>query len=244
MALNKNDQDTFRDYLLGGLGGDDLEEFEKQLLTDDGVFEELLVAEDELIDQYVGGNLSSDEREVFEKHFLITAERQDELDFARTLRRFVLQKTTQRSVWWEFQRNQAWMPRAAAAVVVMSFVAVLAYLIITRAPQNIATVTLTPSANTRGETVQVTRVNLSDAAALKISLKLPEHFTPAARYRVELDGDTKTKLVNVVGQDTQSVTVQIPANQLPRGQYALKLFVINADDTEQRIPGNYLFDVE
>ena len=244
MALNKIDDATLRHYLLGKLSDKDLEALEKRLLTDDEVFEELLAAEDDLTDEYVANRLSNNERDTFEKHFLITPERQEDVEFATTLRKFIQKKQTQNSHWWDFSRNQAWLPRIAA-ILVVSFVAYLVYLYIPRAPQTIAEITLTPSIITRGENdqIQATEVNLRDKDALRINLKLPEDSKPATNYRAELIGGAEAT-VETIKHDSESVTVQISASELPPGQYALRLHAIGSDRSEQRIRGSYSFIVQ
>lgn len=89
MKSQAEPQPPTRQYLLGTLSQEQLAEFEERLLTDVGLYEELLMAEDELIDQFLGGELSAPERERIESHFLRTPERQEHLRFARTLRRYV-----------------------------------------------------------------------------------------------------------------------------------------------------------
>lgn len=77
-------------YLLGYLSQEgERQQFEERLLTDDQFFEELLIAEDELIDDYLRGALTEEEKERFENHFLVTAERRQKLSFARALRKYV-----------------------------------------------------------------------------------------------------------------------------------------------------------
>jgi len=78
-----------RSYLLGNLEEDRRAALEESILSDPGIHEELLAAEEELIDQYVANNLSPFEREQFETNFLITAERQKNLRFGRLLRRYL-----------------------------------------------------------------------------------------------------------------------------------------------------------
>ena len=77
-----------RAFLLGTLSGDQKTEFEERILTEPGVYDELLVVEEELIDQYVAGDLSSLERQQFENHFLVTAERQKNLRFGKLLQEY------------------------------------------------------------------------------------------------------------------------------------------------------------
>jgi hypothetical protein len=48
----------------------------------------------------------------------------------------------------------------------------------------------------------------------------------------------------VVESDTDSVTVLIPAELVPRGEYSLTLLRINSDGSSQSIPGYYFFNIE
>jgi len=78
-----------RTYLLGTLDSALKTELEERILYAPEVYEELLMAEEELIDQYVAGGLSKLERQQFETHFLITAERQNKLRFGQLLKRYL-----------------------------------------------------------------------------------------------------------------------------------------------------------
>lgn len=83
------DRQEMRAFLLGTLDGDPRTKFEERILWEPRVYEELLIAEEELIDQYVANDLSELERQQFESHFLITAERQKNLRFGKLLQRCV-----------------------------------------------------------------------------------------------------------------------------------------------------------
>jgi len=78
-----------RAYLLGTLDSALKTELEEKILYAPEVYEELLMVEEELIDQYVAGGLSKLERQQFEAHFLITAERQNNLRFGQLLKRYL-----------------------------------------------------------------------------------------------------------------------------------------------------------
>lgn len=78
-----------RSYLLGVLDADRKTRLEEHILSAPETYEELLIVEEELIDQYAGGVLSELERQQFETHFLITAERQKNLRFGQLLKRYV-----------------------------------------------------------------------------------------------------------------------------------------------------------
>lgn len=83
------DKEEMRAYLLGTLDGALKTELEEKILYAPEVFEELLMVEEELIDQYVAAGLSELERRHFEAHFLITAERQNNLHFGQLLKRYL-----------------------------------------------------------------------------------------------------------------------------------------------------------
>jgi CHAT domain-containing protein/Tfp pilus assembly protein PilF len=84
------EEERLRQYLLGELSSEEQQQqLEKRLLTDDSVFEELLIAEDDLIDSYLSGELIGEEKERFENHFLATEERRRKLQFSKTLRKYV-----------------------------------------------------------------------------------------------------------------------------------------------------------
>jgi hypothetical protein len=81
-----------KDYLLGTLEPGRRTQLEERIMCEPGVYEELLVVEEELIDQYVRGQLSKTEQQQFQTHFLITAERQQKLRFGKLLKRYLLSR--------------------------------------------------------------------------------------------------------------------------------------------------------
>ena len=89
MKVNSEEREAIRQYLLGGMPGAELTELEERILTDDNFYEELLIAEDELIDQYLVGALSQPERNGFVSHFLCTDERREKVRFSKTLRKYL-----------------------------------------------------------------------------------------------------------------------------------------------------------
>jgi len=76
-------------YLLGTLDADRKSQLEERILSEPDVYEELLLTEEELIDLYVAGSLTSLEQQQFETNFLTSSERQKHLQFARLLKRYV-----------------------------------------------------------------------------------------------------------------------------------------------------------
>lgn len=252
MAHSQNDQYTFRDYLLGKLRGEDLKSFEERLITDREDFEELLAAaEDDLTDEYVAGQLSKDERDAFERHYLITPERHADIDFARTLNRY-LQKRRQFTPPIVQPENEVmaglnltWVLRAAIAVVVFGVIAIPIYRSL-RQP-HVATIILNPSVVTRGDAAPDNRVDLGDADTLTLLLNVPAQAASGVKYRAELeyleDNTGASQAAGVTNQNSQTVTIEIPTDGLRKGRYAVRLFVSPSGHPDQQA-ATYNFTVQ
>src|ERR1051325_11559381 len=93
MKLDLETQTRLRNYLLGQCDEAECEAVETMVFTDDDVFEELQVLEDEIIDEYLNDKLSPEARTHFEEHFLAAPERVEQLRFASTFDRYVESKT-------------------------------------------------------------------------------------------------------------------------------------------------------
>lgn len=93
------DEATVRQYLLDELAPDERARLEERLMTEDVLFARLVeleeAQEDELIDQYVHGELSADECERFERVFLSTTERREKLNLARELKSYATSEAFQ-----------------------------------------------------------------------------------------------------------------------------------------------------
>lgn len=247
-------------YLLEELPEDDLERFEDECFAQESWPAEIDLAEAELIDSYLRDELKPERRHRFEQNYLTTEARQERVSIAAALLRrldeyndsskVIVPVPPLKPTWTQrllaFWSRQTWALRAATPLAVLAIIAGSLWLFRTPSPPIFATLTLTISSNNRAEGSQAGTVKLPpNAEALKISLTLPQPSPLAARYRVELENDNgETKSVEVVAKDAQSVLVVIPAAQLARGQYALKLFDIKPDGAEQRINGIYFFIVE
>jgi cell division protein FtsL len=84
--MDKSERERFIGrYLLGQVSQEERDNFEDQYLADDDLFEELVAAENDMIDSYVRGGLSKTEQGQFESHFLNTPERRERVGFARSL---------------------------------------------------------------------------------------------------------------------------------------------------------------
>lgn len=85
-SAGRESHDSIRRYLMGDLSEQEQEQVEKQLISQDDYFEELLIAEEELADDYVGGHLPAAESAKFRRRFLSVPELRQEVAFANALR--------------------------------------------------------------------------------------------------------------------------------------------------------------
>ena len=267
MTPREDSQREIRSYLLGGLHPEAGRRVEERLLTEDAFMEELVLAEEELIDDYVARRLSAGERADFERHFLSTEERRRQLRFAQALGRYAdahappdaepaggKERRTPagptfgeklRAFWGGLSpAGRGGLALAASAVVVLAVF--LARAPSTDEPRTFYTLALAASAGDRAGGVRPAKVPLPlGADALMVTLKLPEGTPPAARYSAELLREGRgAGAAAVTAQDARGVTVVVPAAALTRGQYALRLTGVGADGAERRVPGSYFFDAE
>ena len=89
MEPHTQHQDDLRLYLLGLLPPERQTPLEERLFTDAGFYEELLITEDELVDEYLAGGLTAGERGLLEARLAEVPERGRQLRFAGALRRYV-----------------------------------------------------------------------------------------------------------------------------------------------------------
>ena len=78
MTADATDEKVLRRFLLGELGEEVRESIEERLMTDEAYFEEYELIKEGVIDEYVEGEMTADERKKFEKHFLTSASRHRE----------------------------------------------------------------------------------------------------------------------------------------------------------------------
>jgi hypothetical protein len=91
--MNKNSETTFDgkeivEYLLGTASAELTERFDELSITSDGFAEALAVAEADLVDQYVNGELSASERTRFDQHYMPNRSSPSKLLFAEAFREF------------------------------------------------------------------------------------------------------------------------------------------------------------
>lgn len=255
-------------YLLEELPEEEAERFEDECFAGESWPEQIQLAEEDLIDEYLRGGLTPERRRRFEENYLTTDARVERVRMAAALLRHVdsqasattEETTAAETVPPEDGVRTSWLgalwgvrspvPRAALSFALLLVVAAGAYVVyrlINNSNRTVVLVALTPNSAERGKGgAEPTKVKLPpDAGALRVSLALPEGTQPALRYRAELeDREGKASSLQAEGADARTVTVSIPATRLAPGTYALKLYAINADGVEQRVKGSYLFTIE
>lgn len=92
---NKN---LIRRYLLGELSEQEREQVEQRLLSDDDFYQQLLIAEDEVVDEFVSDALTESERAKFSQRFLQVPELRQDVRFAAGLRKHTLEAAPQTAV--------------------------------------------------------------------------------------------------------------------------------------------------
>lgn len=89
MSEQRNREESAIRYLLGGLSENERASLEARFFADDGEFEELEIAEGELIDRYVQKELSPADQRQFEKMLRTSPRLVERVEFARILARRV-----------------------------------------------------------------------------------------------------------------------------------------------------------
>jgi hypothetical protein len=90
MSQNLFEESLIRDYILHGLPEDEQDDLEKRLLADPELFETSRIIEGELLDDYVGGYLSQNDRVRLEQGLLKRPQHYLRVQLIRTLEQFPL----------------------------------------------------------------------------------------------------------------------------------------------------------
>ncbi len=263
LKTNDTQQQTIRDYLLGDLVGEQQTQFEERLLTSDAVYEELVIIEDELIDEYLREGLSASERESFESHFLAAPEHQEKLRFARTFTKYVAaegpkyQVATDERVAEEppLQSRPPWrwfgfLPirspiygyaLTAALILVVVGVTWLGWRTLNpgpRDPGRVLFVALTPGlSRDAGDGVSPLTVT-SDTDTLRLRLLIAELRHNSYEATLDAEGRTlfsKSNLPKEVVNGQAAIVLDVPASLVSTGDYRVKLSGVNPNGNSESI---------
>ena len=248
MALNNNDQTRIREFLLGKLSKDEQQKIEERLIVEEDLFNEFEISKGELVEEYCANELTEEEHQWFERHFLASPEGKETYAFAVALGGLQrgASKPPDRLTFLDqlkelFKQRPLILSLGTAGAVAV----IVAVIFLFRpAGQTVVGPTLASNIINREQGSLATKVTIpSNASKLKLRLLLPPDASPSTTYRAELDNKIEVRPVEVVERDREGVWVVIPTSQLPRGEYSLKVVAIS-DGTEREIPGDYLFNVE
>ena len=271
MNLETNQLEIIRQYLLGLAPEEELSKLDERVVTDGEFYQELLIIESELIDEYLSGELSEAERAGFESHFLVSPERQKQLRFAKSFHSYLNEKAPERDLepsvdeavdrptvvpkppprpWYSSFlpiRSPALAYATMAALLVL-IVGISWWLLRSRAPESGTIYAVTLSARpTRGVEAAETKFRIPAGTGLvQLRVPLPPDEYPA--YRVVLLSSDNSELwrgSNVKGTveaGTHFLTANVPARLLPPGTYKLKVSGVLADGKIEDLPG-YQFTV-
>jgi hypothetical protein len=223
VRAHSQEQESIMQYLLGQAGPAESSSFEERLITEKGFYDELTIAEDELIDQYLDGDLTGVEREQFESHFLSSPERRQKVRFGNALFQ-VADRNADADVRVPVHLFQ---PRAIVPY------AVLALLVIVgigfwaiwkqsnvRVSGKVASITLLPG-TTRADQPVNKISNSADVATIQLRLALTN---PQESYRVKVVNGDETEVWSGDGRlqtdsNNSFIVADVPAQLLPNGDY-------------------------
>ena len=89
MAQENQDVGLIRRYLLGRLQEDELEKLEERMMVDNEFYDQVLLAEDEMVEAYVNVELQESDVADFRASFLSTPEGKQQVSYAQALREHV-----------------------------------------------------------------------------------------------------------------------------------------------------------
>jgi hypothetical protein len=254
MNSNAEEQDLLRGYLLGSLQEADRAPLEERLLKDDDFYEQLLIAEDELAEQYLAGGLAGAEREHFESHFLSTPERRRKVRFARAMRRYAAASSDAAPAPARVRKTPFSVPFFGALSWRGAFVLAAASLLLVfgvswlalkgrgpsrEGPRRPLAVALSPSGVREGGVLtRLTVAPGTDEVQLRLPLPADEYQT----YRAELrtaEGPTVTTVDDLSAETLDGARVvvfRIDPSMLPPGDYELRLGGGGAHEPVARYP--------
>jgi hypothetical protein len=270
MDRQVEEREEVRLYLLGLLPEERRRPLEERLLTDDELYEELHIVEDELIDEYLSGGLTERERGAFANSFMNSPGRLQQVQFADALRRCVaIEGAAEREAaepsgesveraggdvrggaflaWLRSLNPALSFPLAAAALLLVCGVTWLAVRgLRPGAPRRVITAVLTPRAGTRsGGDVQQLSV-AADTDAVRLELRLgAEDFRSYSATLLNADGATVFNGDGLTPETSAAgrvVVVNIPAQSVPPGEYQLRLNGLYEDGRSEAADG-YRFKV-
>lgn len=249
------DDKTIRRYLLGQAGDLEQQSVEEGLLSDEQVRLQIELVEDELIEQYLAGELSSDERSVFESHFLAPGTRRQDMRLTEALQRYAKEHpqpvAAARSSWASLRAKFAFALMAAAMIVAIWIGVSRRNSSVVPGPQQAATpervappqmaaLTLAPGLLRSGGQQPVLKVRPA-GPSLELHLILPQEASGFAGYRATLatvEGEQVWQKADLQ-REGDVVNLQVPTSRLKRGDWRVVLTGIPKQGTPSEVSSYY-----
>lgn len=243
----------------------DLAALEERFFLDSELYEELSIVEDELIDEYLRGELAPSDRERFESHFMSAPERHEKVRFARALKKYVSAEAAnqpqefstaaqsaedvsentearrQRRPFFSFLPWQDPIVSYSLAAAVILVLVGVSWTVWknspTRDPGKVLAVTLTAGlSRSEGETKSL--VIPADTGTVRLELLLTDHqYQGYEATLLDSEGRTlTTKNLKPEPVNPPAVFFDVPANLLTRGDYRIKLNGTSANGNVESLP--------
>jgi hypothetical protein len=273
VAIVEDGKNEIKQYLLGQLTEADEERVELRLMSDRAFSEEFDIVVDEIATRYVKGHFTGDEKTQVEQYFLRSPERREKVQFICELLRqvdgevdpkvddekneltgqnFLVQPavpTGDQINLWQRVRS-LWTDHPATFRPAISFAALLMagglvfFVALLNSKPNYLSFVLAMTNTERNVGAEPQRIHLDsgiDGLRLKLSLPTPR----APQYRASLRGGEGVSIpqLTVESQDAESMTVIVPANEVPSGTYVIELKEVSGE-IEKPIRGSYVFTVD
>ena len=265
MELRIEDEDVIRRYLLGQLSEDEREQFEKRMMTDNDLYDRLLLAEDEMVEDYIENKLPNREQEAFKSSYLSTADGQKRVSFEKDLREYAAKKgsTARQKVTvarWHQVFFGSYGRLAAAAIILVGIalgiwriffyqsdvskgIAALAYAYREQRPveARITGFDYAPAANTRGGEEKVDRVARNRAERILLD-EVSEHPNAASYHALGRLYLAERKFDDAIAQFEEALKTD-PNNAQLHSDYGAALMEKGKADESSETPGNSVEEI-
>lgn len=222
---------VLRRYLLGTIDPEVRENVERRLFSDEKIFwEQLCLAEDELMDDYVSDDLDDEEERSFKQCFLSTEERREKLNFARALKAHVESERAGRIRAWRPFGGRLFVPSwaAAAAALLLLVLPALTWQLARPSASRHEVSAWLSSGIVRSVGAELERIQIRPGSWL-VRLRLEPDGTEYPSYRATLhlaSGEEIWSQNNLNATDIdgrQAIALTLPAELLPAGDYYVRL---------------------
>lgn len=253
---NQETSNDLRLYLLGDLPEERRELIEQQLLIDRDFLEELEVAEDELIDDYLSGELSEQERLQFEATFPSTPERHNKIQIARTLRDYLKSKS-ESGPQEKRESTLGVLPAPNSTVRIITGILLVTVIVVVgvlwhfnnRQSVNqidVQPIVITVASTTKAPETHVTKLP-RPKPNLTVQVQIEINISDYPKYQIELvrEAESLLKTEPLLADKTNGryvVNVPIDSNLLEVGDYGIRLSGI-PESGEPEFKDQYHFQV-